>query len=305
MREGGELMDVFDCAIVGAGPAGLTAAVYLARYRRHIVVFDAGKSRAAWIPESHNCPGFPGGISGPALLQKLRAQAAEHATTIVPRTVTALENTKDGFDILDESGGCYRARTVLIATGVVDILPDEAWMDEAIRTGAVRLCAICDGFEASDKSVAVYGPARSALRHALFMRTYSRRVTVFQADEETLSDKDVALASEAAIEMRPQPAALGFDGRRCSFTDADGRESAFDCVYPVLGCHAQSKLAIDVGAETDENGEIRVSPEQMSSVAGLYVAGDVVSALNQISVANGHAGIAATAIHNALPRNFR
>jgi thioredoxin reductase (NADPH) len=76
----------YDCVIIGGGPAGLTAAVYLARYRRRIVLFDAGDSRAALIPESHNYPGFPEGVSGPGLLSALRKQAENYGIAAEQRT---------------------------------------------------------------------------------------------------------------------------------------------------------------------------------------------------------------------------
>jgi len=103
------------------------------------------------------------------------------------------------------------------------VLPPQPWVEEAINCGAMRLCAICDGFEVSDDDLAVYGPLRSAVNHARFMRTYSAKV----------------------------------------------------------------------------------NEDQMTSIDGLHAIGDVVSALNQISVAEGHAAVAATAIHNVLPRNLR
>ena len=89
------------------------------------------------------------------------------------------------------------------------------------------------------------------------------------------------------------------------FAFEDGREQRFDTVYPILGCDAQSSLATALGAAVDDNGELRVDRDRQTSVDGLYAIGDVVSALNQISVAVGDAAIAATAIHNRLPRNFR
>ena len=102
----------------------------------------------------------------------------------------------------------------------------------------------------------------------------------------------------------PDGSWLGFDGRRCSFVVSGGTE-AFDAVYPFLGSRAQSDLAVALGAECDESGALLVGSDQMSSIDGVYVAGDVVSAVNQISIAVGHAGVAATAIHGALHPNFR
>src|SRR4051812_27084785 len=89
---------LLDCLVVGAGPAGLTAATYLARFRRAIAVVDAGNSRARWIPTSHNVPGFPLGVAGDTLLQRLHAQACEYGVSIEDGCIARLERVDDGFD---------------------------------------------------------------------------------------------------------------------------------------------------------------------------------------------------------------
>jgi len=295
----------YDCAIIGAGPAGLTAAIYLARYRRHVVVFDGGPSRAQWIPESHNCPGFPGGISGPALLLRLRAQLAEYDAELCAERIVALRQQAAAFLLIDAAGRPFSARKIVVATGIVDVLPDVDWIEHAIHLGAVRLCAICDGFEASDQRLAVYGPSASALDHALFLRTYSADVTLVCSDRSRPEPADVDRAAAAGVAIIENAVDLRFDGQRCSFALEEGEAAVFDSVYPYLGCRVQSTLAQTLGAECDAQGALRVAPDQMSSVSGLYAAGDVVSALNQISVAVGQSGTAATAIHAALASNMR
>src|SRR5690606_25477009 len=137
----------YECAVIGAGPAGLTAAIYLARYRRSVVVFDAGTSRARWIPESRNCPGFPGGISGDDLLRRLRAQLSGHGVRIHHGSVGELGIANGGFEVAAGDGSFVYARKVLVATGVVDVLPDVDWAEAAIDAGALRLCPVCDGYE--------------------------------------------------------------------------------------------------------------------------------------------------------------
>ena len=113
---------MLDCLIIGGGPAGLTAAIYLARYRRQALVVDAGESRAALIPESHNYPGFQG-IAGPALLERLRAQARRYGAELRRGTVSALARDGDVFTAVAD-GERLRARTVILATGLVDKKPD-------------------------------------------------------------------------------------------------------------------------------------------------------------------------------------
>jgi thioredoxin reductase (NADPH) len=164
---------------------------------------------------------------------------------------------------------------------------------------------VCDGFEASDQRIAVYGPGGSALKHAEFLRTYSTDVVLVCSDGRPLDDEQARRAASLGVRVIEQSSDLRFDGQRCSFRIPDGTREAFDSVYPFLGCQPQSALAEAVGAESDEQGALRVSRHQMTTVEGLYAAGDVVSALNQISVAVGHSGVAASAIHGALASNPR
>lgn len=297
--------DFKDCIIIGAGPAGMTAALYLNRFYRDVTVLDAGNSRARWIPRSHNCPGFPDGLSGDELLERLRTQATEYGTQVTQAKASGLKRVDGGFRVTDTRGEPYHARTVLLATGIADVLPPQPWLAEAIGCGAMRLCAICDGFEASDSNLAVYGPLHSAFEHAKFMRTYSARVTLVQSDDEQ-ADAQLRQSAEAwRITLMAKPLDLSFDGTRCGFVEAGGEHRHFDTVYPVLGSRSQATLAIGMGAAVDKENELVVTADQMTSIDGLYAIGDVVSALNQISVAVGHAAIAATSIHNVLARNVR
>lgn len=294
----------YDCAVIGAGPAGLTAALYLARFRRRVIVFDGGSSRARWIPESQNCPGFPGGISGDALLERLRTQLSAYDVAIHAGGVRALDKRDEAF-VLEADGREFTARKVLLATGIVDVLPDVDWVEAAVEVGALRLCPVCDGYEATDQRIAVFGPAQSGLAHAAFLRTYSAHVTLVCPDGSALGAELREGAAAGGISVIEDPGDLEFDGECCSFARADGSRERFDTVYPFLGSHAQSELATGVGAATDADGALRVDRDQMTTVDGLYAAGDVVSSLNQISVAVGHSGIAATAMHNALDGNPR
>ncbi len=295
---------MLDCLIVGAGPAGLTAATYLARFHRTLLVVDAGNSRTRWIPTSHNCPGFPFGVAGPELLAKLRTQAVEYGAQIESGTVGRLERDGDGFLATANDGRSWRARHVLLATGVVDVMPAVEGLEAGIARNAIRLCAICDGYEASDDRIAVLAPVDEAIRHALFLRTFSSHVTAVASEPGEPSPENARLAAEAAVCVLPPALAMQCTDAGCEVTTEAGTER-FDTLYPVLGSDAQSGLATMLGAEVDANAELLVDAQLQTSVDGLYAIGDVVSALNQISVAVGHAAIAATAIHNRLPRNLR
>ena len=294
----------FDVLVVGAGPAGLTAATYLARFHRRFAVVDAGMSRARWIPASHNCPGFPHGIGGEDLLGRLREQAGRYGARIESGRIASLRRDDAGFVAAAADGREWRARFVLLATGVVDAMPEMDGLEAGIERHAVRLCAVCDGYEASDDRIAVLAPVDDAIRHAAFLRTFSPQVSAVPSAPATPSAECARLAVEAGIEILAPAIALAYAGDGCVVTTESG-EHRFETLYPVLGSEAQSRLATGLGAAVDDNGELRVDAHMQTSVDGLYAVGDVVSALNQISVALGHAAIAASALHNRLPRNWR
>lgn len=291
-----------DCLVVGAGPAGLTAATYLARFKRRIAVVDAGHSRASYIPRTHNYPGFPDGINGEELLARLRQQAARYGATVEHGTVESLR-IDDGIFTAGVDGRSLRARRVLLATGIVDKEPEMPRLREAIAAGCIRLCPVCDGHEVLDRKVAVYGPVAGSVGHAIFMRTFSEDVTLLVPRSDTpATPRQRRELEEAGVRFVPQALceiAMDAGGKAVVRLD-DGSELRFDTLYPSLGCRMRSDLAVALGARCTEEGDIEVDAHQQTSVAGLYAAGDVVSALNQISVAVGHAAIAATAIHNSL-----
>jgi thioredoxin reductase (NADPH) len=280
----------YEAVIVGAGPAGLTAATYLGRFRRRVLVLDGGPARAAWIPESHNTPGFPQGVGGPELLRRLRAQAEKFGAEILAERVERLGKTPAGFR-LEAGGRTLEAATALLATGVIDRLPAIADIEAAIRESRVRMCPICDAYEALGARVAVLGDDESAMKEADFLRTYSPDVTVLMASEAVAEKPDVLRIALGDLRFEPNEVVL---------SRAGGGERRFDFLYLALGCMSQVALATAVGARLDEAADLLVDSHQMTSVEGLYAAGDVVRGLNQISVAVGEAAIAATAMHNRL-----
>jgi thioredoxin reductase (NADPH) len=292
-----------DCLIVGGGPAGLTAAIYLARYRRNVVVLDSGESRAALIPESHNYPGFAHGISGSRLLGVLTEQAKSYGARIVRSRVTSLARRENDFVGVHDEGEVV-ARFALLATGIVDVSPKVEQLDEAISEGSIRYCPVCDGFEAIDRKIAVLGSGDNASSKARFLRTYSRNVTLLWQNPGAPNDTEKQAASENgfAIEGPVDELKRSRHGIRARL---GSRCLDFDIVYPAMGCDVRSELASALGAATTEVGCLKVDGHQGTSVEGLYAAGDVVSDMHQIAVATGHAAIAATHIHHCLPRNLR
>lgn len=300
--------DVLDCLIVGGGPAGLTAAVYLARSRRTLTVVDGGDSRARWIPTSHNIPGFPEGVTGEQLLARLRAGAARYGAPTVQAFATALSHDGELFH-LETGEGALRARRAILACGVEDEepeAPDSAGVFAAVKQGLLRLCPICDGWESSGLKLGVIGSCDHAVAEALFLRTYSDRITVIvpRSLGHVSGTRRAELEAAGMKLVETEDEALQIHGDRVGCMTVGGEEHMFDVVYAALGSRPKNQLAVSAGAGLGEDGRLEVGAHGETSVTGLYAAGDLVHGLNQVAVATGEAARAAIAVHNSLPRNF-
>ncbi|ANQ83539.1 putative thioredoxin-disulfide reductase [Azoarcus olearius] len=289
----------FDALVIGGGPAGLTGALYLARFRRRVRLVDDGCSRATRIPRSHNMPGYPDGVRGGELVAAIRLQATRYGVDFASGRVTALEREGTRFSARLADGSTTHARAVLLATGVTDVEPPMPYLAEAVRSGALRYCPVCDGYEVSGQTVGVLADGDAGAREALYLRGFTARLHVFPLSDtveisarerQRLRDADIMLAEHAVASLRLADGGVvvrhGDDETRC------------DSVYSALGTRIQADLAPD--AERDEQGYLLTDRHHMTSIEGLYAAGDVVQGLNQISVATGGAAIAAAAIHRAL-----
>ena len=294
-----------DCIIIGAGPAGLTAAIYLARYHLSIRLFDSGTSRAAWIPCTHNHAGYPDGIEGKELLRRMREQARKYGAIREEKKVDHLAKVGDHF-VIGTDTGTYRARSVLLATGVVNRRPDalaDDVHDEALARGLLRYCPVCDGYEVTDKRVAVIGSGKHGTAEAIFLRGFTSDITlVCPRGEHELDDECSAELADAGIAVEDGPAGgYAIEGDRLAF-DASDKRLSFDSVYPALGSHVRSELIELIGARTNDEGCVLTDDHYETSIPGLFAAGDVVKGLDQISNAMGQAGVAATTIRNHLAR---
>ncbi len=290
-----------DVLIVGAGPAGLTAATYLARFHRSVLVADGGAPRASWIPVSHNMPGFPAGITGDAILARLREQAEEYGARIEPGRAETLSH--QGDTLAAEVGGqAVAARAVLLATGVVDHHPPLPGVERAIERALVRICPICDGYEATDKAVAILGDSDMGAREAAFLRTYSDRVTLIHTGSSEALTERAALAELGIGVVETPIETVRIENDRVTAFCWNGQDRAFDLIYSALGTTPNAALARSLGARLADDGRLEVDLHQRTSVPGLWAAGDVVRGLNQIAVATAEAAVAATDIHNALRR---
>src|SRR6476469_1956922 len=201
---------ILDCLIIGGGPAGLTAALYLARFHLDILVVDGGKSRASLIPCTRNHAGYPDGIEGTELLQRMREQACKYGAKIETEFVTKLERDETtGLLTATWGSGSAVARAVLLATGITNRRApmDEDLHEDPLARGLVRYCPICDGYEVTDKKVGVIGSDSHGVAEALFIRSYTADVTLIAPDKAlSLKPEDQEKLENAGIRRVDGPA---------------------------------------------------------------------------------------------------
>ena len=271
--------DTLDCLIIGGGPAGLTAAIYLSRFHLSIMVVDGGKSRASWIPTSHNHAGFPKGINGKELLDRMKEQAILYGTRIENGQVTKLErNGESGLFVAEWGSGPVTARTVLLATGVTNRRPpiDPEVHDDAMARGLIRYCPICDGYEVTDRKVGVIGTGDGGTAETIFLRGYTDELTLIAPDgPHELGAEEREELDQAGVTLVDGPIDAIEPGEDIITVVAGGRRHDFASIYPALGSDTHTQLAEMVGARLGDDQCIGVDVRQRTSVEGVYAAGDM------------------------------
>jgi len=295
----------YHCVVVGTGPGGLACAIYLARFNLRVLVVGREDQRARNIPRTWNVPGHPDGILGPELLFRCREQANRYGATIVDGWVECLDGHKGAFHARLEDGRDFRAHNVVLATGVRDVLPDIPDVERYYGQG-LRVCSVCDGYETRDMRLAVFGTGAYVARHALFLATWTDRITVMMNGQGKWEDIGEGLRREMeAAGIRHEEGrvvevvAEGAEIR--ALCTEDGETVEVDRAYAAIGkCTARSRLARDLGAAVDADGYIKVDANQCTTVPGMYAVGDVVNQdYSQIAIAMGQAAVAAIHMHNA------
>ena len=287
--------DLKDCIIIGGGPAGLTAALYLARYLRNVTVIDAQEGRGRLIPKTHNLSPFPQGISGLVLLDRMRSHAELYGATLETGTVSSVKKHGDGFQITTDRG-TETARTVIFACGVFNHRPplSRADHEQGLARGLIRYCPVCDAFEVRDKRIAVLGNDAHGFEEASFIRPYSASVTLIPPDGSPVVARSGIRVLDAPIKS------LAISESEAMVTLQNGTIAHFDTLYVALGTTPQSALAAQLGVNLSATGHIATDARQRTNIEGAYAIGDITDGLDQIAVAMGQGAVAATAVHNDL-----
>lgn len=292
---------MFDAIIVGAGPAGLSAALVLGRCRRRVLVIDAGKPRNA---KSHGLHAFltRDGIAPAEFHAIAREQLRQYDTVeIRAGTVTAASCKSGGFDVVLEGGGCLRSRKLLLATGVVDQLPPIEGIDE-LYGRSVFHCPYCDGWELRDQPLAIYGNGDGGHALSLKLTTWSRDLVLCTHGPAELTAAQRADLDRLGIIVREEPIARleGSDGILARIVFERGAPIARRGLFFSTGWDQHSSLPALLGCHFDDKGAVATGDREHTNVPGLHVAGDASRNVQLVIIAAAEGAEAAFAINTAL-----
>ncbi len=298
---------VYDIVIIGGGPAGLTAALYAARYKMNTIVIG-GELPGGLISEAHEVCNFPTykSISGMELSQKMIDQVMSYGIEIKYDMVVRIIRENDMYRVVCGTGSEYLGKTIILATGSrrrkIGVPGEEEYTGKG-----VSYCATCDAAFYRDKVVAVVGGSNSALTAALLLSNYARKVYIIYRGERFWRPEQVwveQVMNNPKIEVLFKSNVkeiLGDDNTVTGIKLTDDRRVDVDGVFIEIGTDPNTDIAKDLGVDMDDRGYIKVNKKQETSLPGVYAAGDVTdNPLKQAITACGEGAIAADSAYQYI-----
>jgi thioredoxin reductase len=294
---------MWDVLIVGAGPAGLSAALILGRCRRQVLLCDSGTPRSF---ASHQMHGFLSrdGIDPNQFRAIARDQLGTYSNVTVDLVeVTRIRAADSVFEFQTDSGQPQRARKILLATGVFDQLPGLAGIEPLFGV-SVHPCPYCDGWEMQDRRIAVYGKGKRGFEMARAMTAWVSTLTLCTDGDRRLGATELEeLAANRIAVNTGKIAALVADGAELrAIRFSNGQELKCEALFFDTPCRAQSTLAAQLGCRTDRSGAIQCGDYEASSTPGVFVAGNILKDVQLSIVAAAEGARAAFGINRALTR---
>jgi thioredoxin reductase (NADPH) len=290
-------VDVYDTVIVGGGPAGLSAAIYVARYNRRAVVIDSWRG-GRW--QSHevneNYLGFPAGVAAKRLRERGRRQAERFGVAFCRAKVKSVRKD-DGVFVAQAGRHTFRGKTVILATGVSDNLPDIGNTEEYWGK-SLFWCITCDGWKVRDARVAIVGKDDEAAITAMQFLNFTERiafVTNCSPEECQFTDDGRKRLESAGIPIHTGPISHveGDDGHMEAVVLMGGEKIETDFMFNQQGCQPHTDLAVQLGVKLADNGFIETDEEQRTNVKVVYAAGDVTRLFAHQIVTAAHEGATA------------
>jgi thioredoxin reductase len=295
----------FDVVIVGGGPAGLSGALLLGRCRRRVLVCDSGRYRNA---ATHAVHGFLSrdGIAPDELREIGRQQLACYDIEIRHCTVKGVEKREDHFRVMFEDGGECLGRRLLVATGMVDQLPEIQGI-KSFYGSSVHHCPYCDAWDHRDQPMAAYGKDRAAYGLALSLKTWTEKVTLLTDGACRLSKEEREQLDLLGIEFRTDRVLRleGEGGKLERIQFQKGDPLACQAIFFNTGQHQQCSVGGMLGCVFTQRGAIKVDRFERTNIPGVYAAGDCSRNVQFVSVAAAQGSIAAEQINIELQEEDR
>lgn len=293
-----------DCIIVGGGLAGLQAAIQLGRYSAHqVLVIDAGEGRSTLCRTYHNILGFPDGVSGEELRERGRMQAERTGVSFEKDRIVKAGRQGEHIQLFGTSGSEYRSKTVLLATGLTDRVPDIPGLTPTLgRT--VYVCPDCDGYEIQDQRTVLLGSGEPGANMAMILIQRTNDLLYINHEQAPISAELHRSMKEAGVrylEAAVQEVQQIEDGHITGVLTEDGQIFESERGFIAFGGNrVHYELAEQLGAVIADNKHVEADPRSLQAANNVWIAGDLGLHAEQATVAMGEGSIAAIWIHKAL-----
>ncbi|MGM7723534.1 NAD(P)/FAD-dependent oxidoreductase [Metabacillus sp. Hm71] len=294
----------FECIIIGAGIAGLQAAIQLGRYMHDVLVIDNQNGRSNLCRGYHNILGWPDGVSGQTLRELGHKQAKTFGIEFVMDLVTEAEKQDKQIELKTKLGQQYKTKTVLIATGIKDHIPPIKHIEPCLGI-SIYVCPDCDGYEVRDQHVLLLGSGNTGANLALTLTYWTNRITFINHGQKTLDQEVKAKLVQKNINVVNEPIDEVIAENESDFKGIklkNGEVISGDKGFIGFGGNVvHSEIAKQLGVELLENKHILVDPRtKETNITNVWAAGDVVAHSEQVTIAMADGCQAAIWIHKRL-----